>query len=107
MSDDGRWRIVRRAWRLVRGRRPGTALSTLDLRARGEAIVAGERRLLALEGVQVPLRPWLLGRLAGRAWAVAGFGVAKEVAIGEHAVSRRTNSLTCPSQFAAADSRAA
>jgi hypothetical protein len=63
--------------------------------------------LLACESLQIPLRPRLLGRLGGRAWAALGFGRAQEIVIGACAASQLPNVSSSPRQLAAADNRAA
>ncbi len=64
--------------------------------------------LLAFETIQIPLRPWLLGQLAGRCCAALGLaGAPKEVAIGAQAAAHLPTSSRRPPPYTAGRSRAA
>jgi hypothetical protein len=63
--------------------------------------------LLAAETIQIPLRPWLLGRLAGRLFANLGFAAPRELAIGAQAAAHLPNSSRRSPPFTAPKSRAA
>ncbi len=67
----------------------------------------GHAVVVAMECVQAPLRPSLLGRLAGRCWAALGLGGTGEIALAAEATAQQPGSLSRPSPYAAAQSRAA
>jgi hypothetical protein len=63
---------------------------------------------VAIETIQIPLRPWLMGQLAGRFCAALGFtGAPKEVAVGSQAAAHLPTSSRRSPHFTAAKSRAA
>jgi hypothetical protein len=62
--------------------------------------------LVAVECLQLPLRPSILGRLAGRCWATLGFGAPRPVAIGPQVALGREETVIRP-HFGAAESRPA
>jgi hypothetical protein len=63
--------------------------------------------MVAGEGLLIPLRPRLLGRLAGRFWAALGFAVPRELSVSSPAAGHAQDTPARPPQFLAADSRAA
>ena len=68
---------------------------------------AAHAALVAMEVVQLPLRPSILGRLAGRFWATLGFGSPRSVAIGPQVAASQDTAVIRPPHFSAADSRPA
>jgi hypothetical protein len=68
---------------------------------------AAHAALVALECLQLPLRPSMLARLAGRLWATLGPGGTRAATIGQQIVSSRQAAVIRPPQFAAADTRPA
>ena len=68
----------------------------------GKCSWAAHLGLMALEGVQFPLRPSILARLGGRCWAALGFGSRRVVAISP--VSRQEDAVIRP-HFGVADTR--
>ena len=68
---------------------------------------AAHAALLAMECAQFPLRPSILGRLAGRCWARLGFGAPRSVAIGPQVLSSQTEALIRQPHFSTVDARPA
>jgi hypothetical protein len=68
---------------------------------------AGHAALLAMECLQLPLRPSNLARLAGRLWATLGLGATRGVAIGPQIASNPKETVLRPPQFNMADTRTA
>jgi hypothetical protein len=60
-----------------------------------------------MECLQFPLKPSMLGRLAGRLWAGLGFGAARRVAIGRQIASSQKEVVIHTPHFGAAESRPA
>jgi hypothetical protein len=93
------------------GWRQGWADERLFLR--WEALPSGRRSwplhwaLLAGEVARSPIRPALLGRVAGRLCAALGIGAPREMALGGVAGAKPSSTLTRPPQYSAAKSRAA
>jgi len=63
--------------------------------------------LVAMECLQIPLTPSILGRLAGRFWATLGFGTRRAVSIGPQAASSQKEAVIRPPHFGAAEGRPA
>ena len=63
--------------------------------------------LVALECVQLPLRPSILARLAGRFWATLGFGASRAVAIGPQVAPSQDEGVIRSPHFSAVDTRQA
>ncbi len=68
---------------------------------------AAHAALLAMECLQIPLRPSNLLRLAGRFCAALGLGSSRAVAIGQKAAWTQTEAVIRPPHFGAADARPA
>ena len=68
---------------------------------------AAHAGLVALECLQLPLRPSILARLAGRLWAALGGGSPRTVAIGPQGTSSRKEAVIRPPQFNTSDARPA
>ncbi len=66
---------------------------------------AAHAALLAMECAQFPLRPSILGRLAGRFWAMLGFGAPRPVAISPQVASSQNEVLIRSPHFSAVDTR--
>ena len=66
---------------------------------------AAHAALLAMECLQVPLRPSILARLAGRLWAKLGCGGPRTVALGPQVASGQEEAVIRPAHFGAADAR--
>jgi hypothetical protein len=62
---------------------------------------------VALECLQLPLRPSNLARLAGRFWAVLGFGSPRAVAIGRAVATGQSEAVIRPPHFASSEVRPA
>ena len=78
------------------------------------AAVPGWRRswaahlgLIAMECLQLPLRPSILARLSGRFWAALGFGSPRTVAIGPQVAASQKEAVIRPYHFGTADVRPA
>ena len=71
--------------------------------ARGQAHAG----LVAMECVQLPLRPSVLARLAGRLWATLGFGSPRTVAIGPQVMATHKGAVIRPPHFGAGEARPA
>jgi len=68
---------------------------------------AAHSALVAMECLQSPLRPSILGRLAGRLWATLGFGSPRPVVIYPQVASSPECAVIRPPHFSAADARPA
>ena len=68
---------------------------------------AAHAALLAMECLQIPLRPLTLVRLTGRFCAALGLGSPRRVAIGPQAASMQKETVLRPHHFGAADARPA
>jgi hypothetical protein len=68
---------------------------------------AAHAALVAMECLQLPLRPSLLGRLAGRFVATLGFGPRRDVAIGTPCISSQQDSVIRGPHFGPPDVRPA
>ncbi|MGO9109945.1 MAG: hypothetical protein ACLP9L_11995 [Thermoguttaceae bacterium] len=68
---------------------------------------AAHAALLAMECLQIPLRPSVLARLTGRFWAVLGFGSPRPVVIGPQVISSQKEAVIRPHHFGTADARPA
>jgi hypothetical protein len=93
------------------GWRAGVASEQLYRRAAASQDIQQSRlahaALVATEAIQIPLRPWLLGQLAGRFGAAVGVGSPKGIAIGAQAAAHLTTSSRRTPPFAPPKSRAA
>jgi hypothetical protein len=68
---------------------------------------AAHAALVAMECLQLPLRPLILARLAGRLWAALGFASPRMVTIGPHVAASSGGAVIRPAHFSTADSRPA
>jgi hypothetical protein len=78
------------------------------------SVVSDDRRsrlahtaLLAAETIQIPIRPWLIGQLAGRFCARLGFAAPREISIGAQAAAHLPTSSRRSPPYTAVKSRAA
>jgi hypothetical protein len=68
---------------------------------------AAHAAMLAMECLQIPLRPSILARLTGRFCAALGLGSPRAVAIGPQAASMQKETVIRPHHFGTADARPA